>query len=256
MAKKKWSDYKDRDYLIIIPSKERHNEIEKVQELFPNAVLFVNEDEYENYAKKSKLDIITHNKVNGFGSVMNELFDKCKLNNIRYSAVFDDDKWFFQSLVGNRQRNIRPDQIEQCVVNACQVLEDLDCYLYLFSTASSIIKYSQAEPFKVGFSLPQGALVHRNDKMHRYKEGVHYHEDFDWCMEYIKKHRYYVMDMRTLCISKGLLNTGDCNSFRTSENNKKSVAYIEKKWGKYVSFRKNSSGVTRPTANIKFKQKN
>lgn len=252
---KKWSDYKDLDYLIIIPSKGRADSIQRVQELFPNGVLFVHESEAKEYEKTAVIPIITHKKTRGYGDVLNEIFKQCTENNIRYSAVFDDDKYYFSSLVGNRQRQLSTEQIEQSIINGCQVLEDLDSYMYLFSTASSIIKYSQAEPYKIGFSLPQGAVIHRNSKMMRYKIGVHYHEDFDFCMDYIKKNKYYIVEMRTLCISKGELNVGGCNSFRNEASHKRAVEYIKKKWGKYVSFRRNTSGVERPHANIKFRQK-
>jgi len=250
---KDWRDYKDLDYLIIIPSKGRSKKISRVEEIFPNAVLLINEDELEDY-KNTTFDILTHKKTKGFGSVLNEIFNQCKKHNIRYSAVFDDDKHFFGSLVGNRQRMFTPEQIEQSIVNGCQQMEDLDLGIYLFSTCSSIIKYQQNEPFKVGFSLPQGAWIFRNEYMGKYNETLHYYDDFDFCMDYIKKHKFMLIENRTLCLSKGELNVGGCNSFRTSSNEKYSHNYIKKKWGDYANFVTNSSGTKRPTAVVQFRQ--
>jgi|SaaInlStandDraft_7_1057024.scaffolds.fasta_scaffold23279_3 hypothetical protein len=255
MTVKTFSDYKDRDYLTIIPSKGRNASIHKVQEMFPNAILYINEDELKDYEPFATLDIITHKETLGIGAVMNSIFRECTKNNIRYSAIFDDDKFWFRSLVGNRPRDLSTEQIEQAISNGCQVLEDMEAYLYLFSTASSIIKYSQADPVKVGFSLPQGALIHRNDKMGKYKLGMYYYEDFDFCMEYILKHRYMIIELRYLCISKGELNEGGCNSFRTSKNEEGAQKWVKKKWGQYVNFVKNQSGTIRPTSMVKRTQK-
>lgn len=249
----KFEDYKDSDYLIVIPSRNRSKEITRVQEMFPNAVLYVNEEEAEDYAD-AVLPVITHDKKTGYSSVINSLFKRCKEQNIRYVAIFDDDKNIFTSLVGNRQRNFTPEQSELAIVNACQVLEDLDESLYLFSTNSSIIKYQQSEPFKVGFSLPQGAMVVRSDKIHPMKIGMHYYEDFDWLMEYIKHHRFAIIENRYLCISKGEMNTGGSNDFRNNKNEKYSRDFIKKKWGQYVNFVKNNSGNIRPCCMAKLRQ--
>ena len=243
---KTFDDYKDLDYLTIIPSKGRSAKIDRVQELFPNAILYIHESEYEDYKPFSKLNIITHKETKGYGSVLNSIFKNCVKSNIKYSAVFDDDKFYFYSLVGNRPRPFDSEQIEQAIVNGCQILEDSDKHLYLFSTQSSVIKYQQGDPFHVGMSLPQGALIHRNSEMHRYRTGMYYYEDFNFCMEYILKHRYIITELRYLCISKGELNEGGCNSFRTSKNEESSKKYIQERWGSHAGFIKNASGNIRP----------
>ena len=250
-----FEEFANQDYLIIIPSKGRAKEIETVQDMFPAGVLFVHEDEYEEYAKYATCQIITHSKSMGYGQVVNEIFKQCKTHKIRYAAIFDDDKARFSCLVGNRQRNFSPSQIELAVVNGCQVLEDLDENLFLFSTSSSIIKYEQNKPFKVGFSLPQGAMIVRSERIHNFKVGMHYYEDFDWLMEYIKEHRFMVMENRMLCISLGKINEGGCNDFRTSKAEKQARRYIQKKWGQYASFVKNSSGTIRPTCRAERQKK-
>ncbi|MDD4817323.1 MAG: hypothetical protein PHI85_05075 [Victivallaceae bacterium] len=243
---KNFSDYANLDYLIVIPSKGRAKNIDAVQAIFPNAVLFVHEDELADYKKSSTLPIITHNRTHGYGDVVNAIFSECANNKIRYVAVFDDDKARFSSMVGNHERRLTTEQVEQAIVNGCQVMEDMDCYLYLFSTASSIIKYQQSEPFKVGFSLPQGAFIARSEKIGRFRVGMHHYEDFDFCMDYIAKYRYMIIEMRFLCISNGQLNSGGCNSFRSSDNERSSREYVIKKWKNCVRFVKNAGGVIRP----------
>lgn len=245
-----FDQYKDADYLTIIPSKGRHKNVKRVQELFPNAVFFINEDEVDNYLPYVNLPIITHKQTLGFASVANDIFKRAKENNIRYVAMFDDDKYFFRCLVGNRPRELKVEQIEQVIANGCQVMEDLGIDLYLFSTSSSIIKYEQNKPFKIGFSLPQGAFIVRPSRIHNIKVGMHYYEDFDWLMEHIKTKRYTLIDNRMLCISKGEINDGGCNSFRNQKEEERARAYVEQKWGDAVNFVRNSSGTIRPTCTI------
>ena len=244
----------DSDYITLIPTKGRGGKIDNVEKLFPYAYLYMNEDEVDDYEGTS-LDIITHKCTRGYAEVINSIVDDCKLNNIKYAAVFDDDKWKFSSLVGNRQRDFDSIQTKQCIENACQILEDLEENLYLFSTSSSIIKYQQNEPVKAGFSLPQGAMVIRPEKINKMRVGMHYYEDFDWLMDYIKQNKFIIIENRFLCISKGELNAGGCNSFRTRKNEESSRAYVGRKWGQYVNFVRNGSGVIRPTCTKKFRQK-
>jgi hypothetical protein len=252
---KTFDDYSGRDYLTIIPSKGRPDRVAKVQKVFPNAVMYINASELESYAPNCDIPIILHNETMGYGSVMNSIFRECTKANIRYSVVFDDDVESFDSLVGNRPRKLTVEQTEEAIVNACQILEDLDAYIYLFSTCSSCVKYQQSEPFKIGFSLSQGAWVLRNDKMGRFKLGMHHYEDFDFCMDYVLKHRYMVIENRFQAVSKGAYEAGGCNSFRTSENEKSSMEYIRKKWKGNVAFVVNQGGTIRPTAKINRQQR-
>jgi hypothetical protein len=106
-----FSDYSDLDYLVVIPSKGRAKHIEKVEEMFPNAVLFVNEEEIEQYQKYANLPIISHKQTMGYGSVANDVFRRAKKNNIRYIVMMDDDKDNFSCLAGNRQRYFDAEQI-------------------------------------------------------------------------------------------------------------------------------------------------
>lgn len=242
------------DYITLIPTKGRGGKIDNVEKLFPYAYLYMNEDEVDDYAGTT-LDIITHKCTKGYAEVLNSVFDMCKLHKIKYAAIFDDDKWKFSCLVGNRQRDFDSGRTQEAIENACQILEDLDENLYLFSTASSIIKYQQNEPVKAGFSLPQGAMVVRSENMNKMRVGMHYYEDFDWLMDYIKKNKYIIIENRFLCISKGDLNSGGCNSFRTRKNEESSRTYVKNKWGQYVNFVRNNSGAIRPTCMKKFRQK-
>ncbi|MGE4300843.1 MAG: hypothetical protein AB7F40_04480 [Victivallaceae bacterium] len=254
MIFKSFGDYTSKDYLVVIPSKGRPRRGAIVQNVFPFGVLYVNEREAEYYAKLSDLPIITHRETRGYGAVMNSIFSGCASAGIRYVAIFDDDIEHFDSLVGNRQRRFTSVQTECAIVNACQVLEDLDSHLYLFSTCSSIVKYCQATPFKIGFALSQGAMVCRAEKMGRFRVGMHHYEDFDFCMDYVMKNRFMVVEDRFQAVSGGTYEEGGCNSFRTGDNEKESREYLISKWKGCVSFVRNQSGVIRPHANITFRQ--
>ena len=244
------------DYCIVIPSHGRAGHIQEVQKVFPNAVMYIHRDELPEYSATCHLPIILHDRTDGYGSVLNSIFDRCVEAGIRYCAVFDDDVERFSTHVGNRDRFFNAEQTEQAILNGCQVLEDLDAGIYLFCTCGSIIRYNQAEPFKVGFSLPQGAAIFRCAMMGRFVEKMHHYEDFDFCMEYLLKHRYMVIDNRLQANADALYNEGGCNSFRSGENEKKCREYILKKWKSHVKFVISpTSGVMRPTCTAVRKQK-
>lgn len=249
----KWEDYKDLDYVTIIPSKGRPGELAKVEKMFPNAILFVNKEEVPDY-KHSTLPIIAHGSKSGYGDVINKIIENAQKVGIRYVAIFDDDKNKFVSLVGNRERHLDSGQIEEAIAQGCQVLEDLNHPIYLFSTVSSVIKYNQAFPYVVGHSLPQGAMIIRTDIGIKFRVGMFYYEDFDWTMKIVQKYRYMIVCNRYLCISKGEANVGGCNSFRNSSNEERCRQYILDRWGQYCFFSKNSSGNIKPVAAIERKR--
>lgn len=255
MAPKTFDDYAGKDYVILIPSKGRSKRASIVQRVFPNGVLYVNHEEFDAYRQNCTLEIITHTETQGIGSVNNSIFAGAKKAKIRYSAILDDDIDDFCSLVGNRPRLLTAEQVELAIVNGCQVLEDLGAYMFLFSTSSSIVKYQQHEPYKVGFSLPQGTFIVRNDKIGRFRLGMHHYEDFDFCMDYVMKHRFMVIESRYLPMSRGTFVEGGCNSFKTAANEAASKEYLLKKWKRYVTFTVNMSGVTRPAPNFTMKQR-
>ena len=251
-----FNELKNKDYCIVIPSHARSNHIESVQRVFPNSVMYINRTELAEYEPKCNVPIILHNEVDGYGAVLNSIFDRCVESGIRYVAVFDDDVERFSTHVGNRDRYFTPEQTEAAIVNGCQVLEDMDAGIYLFSTVGSIIRYNQAEPFKVGFSLPQGAAIFRCSMMGRFKEKMYHYEDFDFCMDYILKNRYMIIDNRLQTNAPALYQEGGCNSFRNSENEKKSRDYVLKKWKSHVKFVVSpTSGVIRPTCLAERRQK-
>jgi len=244
--------FKKYDFFILIPSKGRPEMCKGTLNLFPDmSCLYVHESEADDYKKKNpNAVIVTHKRTKGYGSVINSAIKLAQRSGLKYMMVIDDDMTVVQSLVGNRQRNLKYEKRYMAVVNAVQVMEDIGCYLYLFSTCSNIIKYPQHLPYKVGFSLPQGVYVLNTKKIGiKYSENHHYYEDFDFCMKYLLRHRYYIIENRLLMTGTNVdsLTEGGCNSFRTQENEKESRKWIKDKWKSHVNFAKNVGGNIRPT---------
>ena len=253
---KDFKQFSKYDFLIMIPSSGRVKTCNGTLGLFPHqSCLYVHEEEVEEYRKYNKdIPIVTHKVKNGYGGVVNSAIAVAKKSKIQYLMVIDDDMSIVSSLVGNRQRTLDLSKRYEAVVNAVQVMSDIDVYLYLFSTSSNIIKYQQHQPYKVGFSLPQGVYIVNPQKIGiKYNESYHYYEDFDFCMEYILKHRYYIIEQRILMTGTNVdaLTDGGCNSHRTARNEEVSRNWIQKKWKSHCSFAKNSGGNIRPTCNAK-----
>ncbi len=253
MILKTFSKFKDRDYLIVVPSTQRAEKYYKrTGQMFPfDTVLFVNKAEAKDYEKYNpEVPIVTHSQTEGYGSVVNALIRQARKDHIKYVVIIDDDKEIFDCMVGNRQRAVPLMQRYEVLTNAVQVMEDLEAPLYLFSTSSSIIKYQQHKPYTASFALPQGAyIVNVKTIGITFEEGYQYYEDFDFCMEAILKHRFYLCEQRMLILSREKAETisGGCNAYRTSANEIKSRQWVKKKWGKAMTFTKNSSGNIRPT---------
>lgn len=247
--------FSKQDFLIMVPSSGRAQMCKGTLDLFPKeSCLYVNESEVEEYRKYNPTTpIVTHKQVKGYGSVVNSAIRQAKKDGIEYLMVIDDDMNSVSSMVGNRQRFFDLEKRYEAVVNAVQVMADIGTYLYLFSTSSNIIKYQQHQPYKVGFSLPQGVYIMNVQKIGIfYEENYQYYDDFDFCMKYILKHRYYVIEQRILMTGTNIdaLTPGGCNTHRTEENELKSREFIKKKWKSGVSFVTNQGGNVRPTCRV------
>lgn len=257
MSALKFKDLNVQDFLIVIPSKGRAESCKGSVSLFPHeSCLYVHESEVDNYrSHNADIPIISHNITNGYGGVINSVLNTIRREKaeIKYVMIVDDDMEIMESMVGNRTRLFDLGQRYECVVNAVQVMSDVGVLLYLFSTRSSIIKYGQNVPFKYGFSLPQGIYIIDTSLTVRIEEGYHYYEDFDFCMEFILKHRAYIIENRTICKGYGIdsLADGGCNHYRTAVEENRSRQWLTDKWKSHVSFSKNTGGNIRPSCNVK-----
>ena len=109
-------------------------------------------------------------------------------------------------------------------------------------------------PYYVGFSLPQGAFIINTKKIGIIFSTSHaYYEDFDFCMQYLLKHRYSIVELRLIVNGTNVdsFTDGGCNSFRTAKNEAMSRKWIKDKWKSHVEFIRNLGGNIRPTNRTK-----
>lgn len=249
---KSFGDYRDRDYLIVIPSKGRGRHIEQLPGLFPNGVIYVNETELKDYSE-SGLPLIPHRITNGYGAVINGILRGCAEAGIRYACVFDDDSNQFVSFVGNKPRRLDAIQTETIIANDCQIMEDTGCRMICFSTAHHPLEYTQSVPYKIGCFIPQGAFIVRTDCGITFTEHLIESTDLDFVLKLCRKHRYMIQDHRFVCVKKSAHQEGGCNAQRTEADRLASRQYLLNTWGRYISYRPNRHGKINPQITVKYR---
>ena len=248
---KSFEDYRDRDYLIVIPSKGRGRHIDQLPGLFPNGVIYVNETELKDY-RESGLPLIPHQITNGYGAVINGILKGCSDANIKYACIFDDDTYRFDCFVGNRPRTLHPSQVEAVIANDCQILEDIDGKMICFSTAHHPLEFTQSVPYKIGCFIPQGSFIIRSDCGVTFTEHLIESTDLDFVLKLCRKHRFMLQDHRFVTHGRST-QEGGCNAQRTEADRLASRQYLLNTWGRYISYRPNRHGKINPQIIIKYR---
>lgn len=255
MIKDNFGDLKKFYFAIVIPSKGRPDKVGNSHALFPfQSCIYVHESEAEEYEKNNpEALIVTHRQTRGYGSVINSIMRNGKKDGLEYVLIIDDDFKSMYCLVGNRRRKMDLGKRYETVCNFAQVMEDGNLFTMLFSTSSNIIKYVQSKPITVGFNLAQGAYMINVQKINIFfEEGYHNYEGCDFFMQNLLKNRFALTDQRFLINgpANDALTSGGCNSFRTSENEKKSREWLKNKWKSHIRFAKNASGNIKPRSTV------
>lgn len=129
-----------------------------------------------------------------------------------------------------------PVQVEQIIDNLYICARDAEAHVFGFGINQKPVGFHENQPFRFCTWLDQGWGIIGRD-LH-FDEHQFVKEDLDLCMSSIMKHRIIWADHRYAWVGKKRVNKGGLTQFRTARNNQEDLAYLQRKWGKYLSVTK------------------
>lgn len=222
------------DYTVAIPSRARPENIPKLLQKFPDAIVFVHSDEkaaYQQYTPKGQLK--THDIVQGMPAIRNFMLDNSPAEVV---LMVDDDFDCVRSNVWRRPRYYRSaNEIDAIVRNGVAIMTDLETAVYAWSSDKIPIWFSPHQPFRVASHFIGAWLMRR--KRFRFDERLVSSGDNDLFAQAMLHQRLVLTDRRfTFQFSAMFGTTGGMQLLRTSETVAADRKLLKEKWGKYCRF--------------------
>lgn len=220
--------------IVIVSRKRPHICADTTNKLFPTAKVSVAEEEARDYylAGIDKSRLLLHpNDIVGISKKRNWV-----LRNVKDETcvMVDDDCEFFMALVGEKPRRIRePEAILAILKNSEACAKALGLGMFGFNQAWDIRKFCQFKPFSfVGYAPGIVGIIGRDIW---YDENQMVHDDVDYAMQQIMKHRVVWIDDRFGYVSRIQTTkmSGGCQGLNSAAADRKECMYLKKKWGPY-----------------------
>lgn len=220
----------DKDIQIVIPSRRRVESCRRTLELWPDAVVTVDEQEMDDY-RDVGAEVIPHPPVYGLGELRQWILDNFDKKLI---VQCNDDVEGLYCLVGRRPRLINdPQAMMQIILNQANIIEELGVSVFTFSpVGADIRKFWPQNPFR--FNRIEGCLfgVLRPTRVHL-DPRVRQHDDVDLTLTCLLHDRYVWMDSRFAAKHDYMTKAGGNSEIRGSMNMDEEIDYLRNKWGKY-----------------------
>jgi len=226
---------KDLDYALVIPSRKRTANMKHITHMFPEAIIYVAESEYDDYKKVvGDNEIMTHPDSDNFCEILNYLLDNRKEQSI---AIFDDDIKHLQVLVGRKTRKITdPASLRAVIENGVMMLQDSDKPMMSYAISPNPMEFQAGNPIKLGFALPAGAWI-INGRKYRFDENIIVRDDIDFALQVLLDDRFAICDTRYCWIcGEYQKEDGGLQCVRTSEAEEHDKKYLYNKWGREILF--------------------
>lgn len=225
---------------IVIPSRKRAQSCAHALRLFPSATVCVDEAEAADYAPicaATNVELLLHpSSVAGIGPLRQWILD-----NVEDETVFmvDDDVSHLGVVAGRATRHARiqdPDAVLQIVANAEACARGLGTPVFGFSqNGADVRKFRPQDPFVLATWV--GGAIGIIGRDLRYDTELRLRADIDFCLQALLKYRCIFMDNRCAFIHQRFNNTGGNAHQRSQERNAYELAYLKRKWGKWLKVR-------------------
>jgi hypothetical protein len=227
---------------IVIPSRKRVNACRDVLKLFPGALVVVHQEEVEDYSGLDA-ELLAHPpEVAGIAPLKNWILD-----NVPDETVFivDDDISMLKAMGGRPRKSapIRdPAVIRQVVENAAQAARVLGTPVFGFNqNGGDVRKFSNQDP--IGMSGWVGGAMGIIGRELRYDSNLKLRADIDFCLQAQLRFRCIYSDLRFAFVEQRFNNTGGNAHMRSAERNRRELAYLRQKWGRWISLREGKGTV-------------
>lgn len=222
------------NYRIVIPSRKRLNEIKVSSKLLPTATVVVRHEEVEDYKKIIDNEIVSLPKDfdGGIARIRSWIMNKFEEETIIFC---DDDVTGVYCLVGQKARKYKDwDVIKQIFENTLRVSKDLGVSLFYFHRDKKPWYFSSGEPFTFsgGFASSVFGVIGRKLI---FDERLYTREDIDLTLQALLKDRIVFSDKRFYFdVGPIWSGIGGNQGLRNSENEDNDIAFLYKKWGKWL----------------------
>lgn len=225
---------------IVIPSRGRSKEIQDgALRLFPNATVCVGESEAKDYEYFCPKLLVHPDNVEGIGPLRQWIID-----NVEDEIVVqvDDDVHTVYSICGLTKRTYHDPQVAARIVATTAICaKDAGCKVFGFNQAWDVRKFRPYKPFQLNTWV--GGVVGVIGKERRYDISLKLRADIDFCLQSLLKDRIVWSEQRYSFVHKRWSGRGGNAEMRSEERHKQEMEYLQKKWGKYVSFQEKKTAV-------------
>jgi len=188
---------------------------------------------YEKAVGPSVAEIVEiPDALHGIARVRNWIIDR-----FEDECVFmaDDDLLALHARTHEMNRVIQdPEIIEQILDNTYLCARDAGARVWGFGTSGKPLDYRANKPFQLHLWVNQAwGLIGREV---RFDEHQRVKEDADLCLASLLRHRIIWQDNRYYWVAKRRTNRGGLTAERTMAKEQADMAYLKRKWGKYIGF--------------------
>jgi hypothetical protein len=212
------------------------NACRRVLGLFPGALVVVHEDEVDDYAVLGA-DLLAHPpEVQGIAPLKNWILD-----HVEDEVVFivDDDISMLKAMGGRPRRSAPitdPRAIVRILANAERMARGLGAPVFGFNqNGGDVRKFRNQEPFSIcGWVGGAMGIIGRDL---RFDPALKMRADIDFCLQAQLTDRCIFIDLRFAFVEQRFNNTGGNAHMRSAARNQRELAYLQQKWGKWLSVR-------------------
>lgn len=226
---------------LVIPSKGRADTIaERALLLFPSATVCVGSDEVDAYSRHTQNLLVHPPEVVGIGPLRQWILDHVEDRTV---VMVDDDVRYFVSQCGFRSRRFEDPVAAGAIVERLAIAaEDAGVRVFGFYQGGGPLNYKNTNPFS--FNHWVGGLIGIIGREIRFDPSLILRADIDFCLQSLMRDRIIMTDCRYSLIHTRFGGKGGNCVNRSSERHAREIAYLQRKWGKYLEVAQ-AKGTTR-----------
>lgn len=221
---------------VVIPSKQRRTLLERsALTLFPDATVTVAESELADYAGVVPADrLIPHpDDITGIAPIRQWVLDARELFPEEALVFADDDTYGLVSMVGvNPTPLTHPGDIRQVLENAAWCAAGVGAPLFGFNQSWNVKDFVPLMPLALNRWF--GGVIGFVGRQVRYDTALRLRADIDLCLQALLTHRITYQDGRFAFMHRRFGVAGGNAVNRSAERNAQELAYLKRKWGKYL----------------------
>ena len=240
-------------YRIVIPSRKRVEKARAVLRLVPTAVVYVDEREYDDYARVlGQAKVVAHAPTENCPAVRN-----CMQDDFEEPCLvqIDDDLKGVERLTipargasKARRRLVGPPQIRhsdtilQIIENGVRVAMDLDVGMYGWNRSGLPLYYFPGEPFLLVAPICNSFLIRGRARWRRFDEDLSGRAALDVVLRALKEDRIVLQDRR-FYFNQGSVYSGAGGNvdLLSGEQFAFATREIAKRWPGYITDRPKSA---------------